>query len=153
MNEKLQIIFNRWRGYSDGKEWLIEEDQEAINICYFNFQGIKLFSARVSRIENPSDSRDVTYTLFYWGQSWNAIFACQEESLLQSQGDWHVKTLINLVSDEINQYERQSSVRAPRLQDAILAYKRHSAKSSNAIWLRSEDISPPLPPKRSQPDF
>ena len=154
MHEKLQLIFNRWRGYSDGKEWLIEEDREAINISYFNFQGVKLFSARLTRTENPSDEADVTYTLYYWGQAWNAIFACQEKRLLREPvGTGHIKTLINLVCDELRQNEMPNLIVTPRVQKAILAYRKDNTFGRDAIWLRSDDTSPPLPPKRARRDF
>lgn len=154
MHEKLQVIFNRWCGYSDGKEWLIEEDREAINISYFNFQGSKLFTARLTRTENPSDEADVTYTLYYWGQAWNAIFACQEKRLLQEPvGMDHIKTLINLVSYELSQNATQDFTGVPRFEKAILAYRKDNKVGRNAIWLCSDDTSSPLPPKMVERDF
>ena len=153
MHENLRVIFNQWRSYSDGEEWLIEEDIEAIKIAYFNIQGVKLFSARLTRTENPSDSADVTCTLYYWGQTWNAIFACQEKEMLERLGGHHFKTLINLVSDELHQYEVQDSTRAPRVRDAMVAYKRDSSSARHSTWLRSDDISSPSLSRRVQPDL
>ena len=153
MHENLRVIFNQWRSYSDGKEWLIEEDNEAIKISYFNIQGVKLFSARLTRTENPSDSADVTCTLYYWGQTWNAIFACQEEQILRHQGGYQVKTLINLISDEVRIYEHQNITRSPMQRGATLAYKRDSSDARYQTWLRSDPIPPGWDMKRVQPDL
>jgi hypothetical protein len=152
MHENLRVIFNQWRSYSDGKEWLIEEDNEAIKISYFNIQGVKLFSARLTRTENPSDSADVTCTLYYWGQTWNAMFACQEEQILRHQGGYQVKTLINLISDEVRIYEHQNITRSPMQRGATLAYKRDSSDARDQTWLRSDPIPPGWDLRRVQPD-
>jgi len=153
MHENLRVIFNHWRSYSDSTGWLIEEDREVINIAYINVEGAKLFSAKLTRTENPSDSADVTCTLYYWGQTWNAIFACQEKEMLERLGGHHFKTLINLFTYELHQYEVQDSTCAPRVGDAMVAYKRDSSSARHSTWLRSDDISPPSLSRRVQPDL
>ena len=140
MHENMQLIFNHWRSYSNSKEWLIEEDNDAIQIAYFNIQGVKLFAARLTRTENPSDSTDVTYTLYFWGQTWNAIFACQEERILPERGSYQVKTLINLVNDEFRIYQHENITRSPVQRGATLAYKRDSPDARYSTWLRSDPI-------------
>lgn len=153
MHENLRVIFNHWRSYSNGKEWLIEEDIEAIKIVYSNIHGVKLFSARLTRTENPSDNTDVTYTLYYWGQTWNAIFACQEERMLPYLGGYQVKTLINLVSDEFCIYENKKITRSPMQRGATLAYKRDSSDARHRTWLHSDPIPPGWDIRRVQPDL
>ena len=153
MHENLRLILTSWRNISEINDWVIEEDKEAINIAYINAQGVKLFSAILTRIENPSDSADVTYTLYYWGQTWNAIFVCREERLLlYPAGIDHIKTLVNLMSDEFNYYEKQDSNRIPRIQDAVLAYRKIKPSGNNSIWLRSDTISQLTLQKRVQHD-
>jgi hypothetical protein len=142
MHENLQLIFNRWRSYSNSEEWLIEEDIETIKIAYFNIQGVKLFSARLTRTENPSDGTDVTYTMYFWGQTWNAIFACQEERILPNLGSYQVKTLINLINDEFRIFQNENITRSPLQRGATLAYKRDSYEARYLTWLRSDPIPP-----------
>ena len=152
MHENLQVILKSWRNISEINDWHIEEDKEAINIAYINVRGVKLFSAILTRIENPSDSADVTYTLYYWGQTWNAIFACQEEQILRYQGGYQVKTLINLISDEFRIYEHHNITRSPLQRGATLAYKRDSSDARYQTWLRSDPIPPGWDVRRVQPD-
>jgi hypothetical protein len=153
MHENLQVILRSWRNISEINDWHFEEDKEAINIAYINAKGVKLFSATLTRIENPSDSADVTYTLYYWGQTWNGIFVGREERLLlYPAGIDHIKTLVNLMSDEFNYHEKQDSNRIPRMQDAVLAYKKVKSGGNNSIWLRSDTMSPLTLQKRVQHD-
>lgn len=144
MHENMKTIFNSWQMYSDDKEWTIKEDNDSIVISSFHQKsGTKVFSARLTRSENPSDSSDATYTLHYWGQSWNAIFACTEDQLTRNftTGGMQVKSLINLAFYEIHQYSKQDfTLFSNEFRRAALAYKNDKTRINGSGWLCSDEF-------------